>query len=262
MNALLGHIFLIAAAVVAVGAMVACVFSCRLHSEGLLQFSHRLTIVFAGLITACCVVLLVALFQDDFTIVYVASYSEHALPNAYKFAASWAGQEGSLLLWAWLVAVMGAIAAIQFRNLDRTQRATIIGTLAAVGGFFAILMIFVADPFKTMLPAPVEGHGLNPMLQDPAMIIHPPLLFVGYAGFTIPLAILFGALVAREDNNQWASRSHAWLLVSWIFLSAGILLGAWWAYIELGWGGYWAWDPVENASLLPWLTATALLHSI
>jgi cytochrome c-type biogenesis protein CcmF len=217
-------------------------------------------ILFA-LLTLASVALMTAMVQSDFTISYVTRYTERALPLGYKMAAFWAGQEGSLLLWGWLLAVIGIVFAWQFRNDDNTQHAAAFGTLAAVIAFFAALMLFAASPFAPVEVPVADGRGLNPMLQDPGMIIHPPILFVGYAGFTIPFALLVASLIAKRSDDNWLARARPWIIWSWLFLGAGILLGAQWAYVELGWGGYWAWDPVENASLLPWLTGTALLHS-
>jgi cytochrome c-type biogenesis protein CcmF len=166
------------------------------------------------------------------------------------------------MLWGWLIAAMSVIAIVVAWRRTDTEQAVTTGTLAVICGFFAALMLFAANPFTLTQPVPADGHGLNPMLQDPGMIAHPPLLFLGYAGFTIPFAMMFGALATGRRDNHWVADIRRWTLAAWLFLTVGILLGAQWAYVELGWGGYWAWDPVENASLLPWLTGTALLHSI
>jgi cytochrome c-type biogenesis protein CcmF len=208
--------------------------------------------------------LLSAILQSDFRFEYVASYTESALPIGYKVAAFWAGQQGSLLLWGWILSVMCLIAVWRFGQWRGTDYLVTVAVLAMSCGFFASLILFAANPFAVIEGGyvPYNGRGLNPQLQDPGMIAHPPLLFMGYAGFTIPFAIMIGVLTSGRRDNHWLILIRRWLLVSWIFLTAGIVLGAWWAYIELGWGGYWAWDPVENASLLPWLTSTALIHSI
>jgi cytochrome c-type biogenesis protein CcmF len=222
-----------------------------------------LLLVHTVCLTATGAVLLWALVRSDFRFEYVASYTERALPVGYKIAALWAGQAGSLLLWGWLIAVMCTIAAAGMRRLGHAERACAVGVMAVVCGFFAMLLLFAASPFELVAGgAPIDGRGLNPMLQDPAMIIHPPLLFAGYAGFTVPFAVLVGVLITRRRDDRWIAAVRRWLVFSWMILGAGILLGAWWAYVELGWGGYWAWDPVENASLLPWLTATAAMHSV
>ncbi|MCP3902438.1 MAG: heme lyase CcmF/NrfE family subunit [Planctomycetes bacterium] len=235
----------------------------RFDSPGYLRAARWSIGIFALLMTLASAALLTALLRSDFRFEYVAGYTERALPVGYKFAAFWAGQEGSLLLWAWMLAVMATIALPGLRRLNPVEHAGAVAVLALVCGFFAALMLFAANPFvMTDGPAVADGRGLNPMLQDPGMIIHPPVLFLGYAGFTVPFAVLVGVLIANRHANHWIAVTRRWLLASWLFLTAGIVIGCWWAYIELGWGGYWAWDPVENASLLPWLTSTALLHSM
>lgn len=206
--------------------------------------------------------LLWALAQSDFSIGYVASYTERALPMGYKLSAFWAGQEGSLLFWALVLSGMVCIfAASRRQDRSQSQAATLL-TLAIISLFFSLLLLYAASPFSPSKSPVSDGHGLNPMLQNIGMIAHPPTLFVGYAGFAIPFALMVGALVTRQVGNEWVFQARRWVLVSWLFLTVGIVLGCQWAYVELGWGGYWAWDPVENASLLPWLTGTALLHGV
>jgi cytochrome c-type biogenesis protein CcmF len=243
----------------------------RFGSQGLYRTVRRGSAALAILLTISSICLAIAMVQSDFSLLYVVKHSERALPFGYKLAAFWAGQEGSLLLWGWILAVMGLCFAYIGPKEDSTQRVAALATVALVVGFFAALMLFAANPFAANpeaigLPsaemAEIDGHGLNPMLQNPGMIAHPPLLFMGYAGYTIPFALLLGTLFAGKSDGKWLQLARPWILISWIFLTAGILLGAQWAYVELGWGGYWAWDPVENASLLPWLTGTALMHSI
>ncbi|MFW6038862.1 MAG: heme lyase CcmF/NrfE family subunit [bacterium] len=262
MNAFLGSRFLELSVLIAVAALFAAAVGGTLNMDRALQLARRLLIGFFALISATALMLLIALVDSDFRIEYVVSYTERALPSAYKLAAFWAGKEGSLLLWAWLLGAMNVIALIQRRGRRGTEEAIFLAVLAAVSGFFAALILYGADPFATRLEAATDGHGLNPLLQDPGMIAHPPILFLGYAGFTIPFAAMVAALAAGRGDDEWLTLSRRWLLFAWLALGVGILLGAQWAYIELGWGGYWAWDPVENASLLPWLTATALLHSM
>jgi cytochrome c-type biogenesis protein CcmF len=262
MNASWGDYFLMGAVLTAAAMVLLCLAAVRQGSHPHLKWAKGLMVLFTGLITLACWALLSALLDSDLRVAYVASYTERALPTGYKVAAFWAGQEGSLLLWAWLLAVISMIAALRHRVALLKERAVTLLTLAIACGFFAALMLFAANPFKLLSVAPADGHGLNPLLQDPWMIAHPPLLFIGYAGFTVPFALLMGALAAKRSDNHWIAQTRPWLVVSWLFLGLGIVLGAKWAYVELGWGGYWAWDPVENASLLPWLTATALLHSI
>jgi cytochrome c-type biogenesis protein CcmF len=285
MTVLIGNFSLSLAVMVSLVAVIASLAAARFESAGILRAARWTIAILFALLTAGSIALLVCLVQSDFELEYVARYTERALPIGYKLAAFWAGQEGSLLLWAWLLAGMSTIAAFTLQTRQAgpsgpgrasrkhpdlkvrlghaiTEHGAVLVTLSVVCGFFAALMLFAANPFKVLDVIPADGHGLNPMLQDPAMIAHPPTLFVGYAGYTIPFALLIGALVARRRDNEWIASTRRWAMVSWLFLSIGILLGAQWAYVELGWGGYWAWDPVENASLLPWLTGTALLHSI
>ncbi|MCK4275626.1 MAG: cytochrome c biogenesis protein CcsA, partial [Phycisphaerae bacterium] len=185
-----------------------------------------------------------------------------ALPWGYKLAAFWAGRSGSLLLWGWMVAVMASITAFTHRKDPPETQAAVLGILAVICGFFAALILLASNPFELSQLVPVDGQGMKPELQDPAMIAHPPTLFLGWAGFTIPFALCLGALISGRSTDLWVTSLRRWTIVSWMFLTVGIVLGAWWAYVELGWGGYWTWDPVENASLFPWFTATALLHCL
>ncbi len=263
MIALLGNLALCGAVLASAGAVLASACAGRSGSPAALRAARRLTEGPALALTAAGIVLAAALLRDDFRFAYVAGHSQRALPAAYKLAAFWSGQEGSLLLWAWLVAVFCAIASSGLRRLGGAEHAASTATMGVVATFFGAILLFAANPFE-LVPggAPPDGRGLNPQLQDPAMVAHPLLLFAGYAGLTIPFAVMVGALAAGRADNRWLAAIRRWLLVSWMLLGTGILLGAWWAYVELGWGGYWAWDPVENASLLPWLTCTALMHSI
>ncbi|HEY8666763.1 MAG TPA: heme lyase CcmF/NrfE family subunit [Tepidisphaeraceae bacterium] len=258
----LGDYTLSLAVLVAALTILASLAAVRFQSDRILLAAKAGMGVFSALLLLASIALLAALLDDQFQIVYVARFSEKALPTGYKFAAFWAGQEGSLLLWAFMLAIMSTIAVLVRRQISLTQAATEVAVLAVVCGFFAALMLFAANPFATSEVVPLDGHGLNPMLQNFGMIAHPPALFLGYAGFTIPFAMMVAALVCRRTDNIWIAATRRWALLSWLFLSIGIILGAQWAYVELGWGGYWAWDPVENASLLPWLTATAFVHSL
>ncbi len=205
--------------------------------------------------------LLWAIFSNDFSLVYVLHESNRALPGAYKFAALWSGQEGSLLLWAWLLSGCGFVLRLR-RNSGEWLIALVSAILAGVEVFFLLLLNFVALPFAMVVgPISADGYGMNPLLQYPEMVIHPPLLYLGLVGFSVPFAFVLGALMLRSPAEKWIPATRRWALVSWIFLTCGIILGMHWAYAVLGWGGYWGWDPVENASLLPWLTGTAFLHS-
>ncbi len=259
----LGTLVLAAAAVVTIVVMIFSLASARFASARALSVARWGIGVFAGLITVASVLLLIALMQSDFRLEYVASYTERALPTGYKFAAFWAGQQGSLLLWGGMIAWMSAIAVASRRANRGVGEAVTVGVLATICGFFAALLLFAANPFEVISGiVPADGRGLNPQLQDLAMIIHPPTLFLGYAACAVPFAAMIGAMAERRTDYRWLTDIRRWVLFAWLTLGLGIMIGAWWAYIELGWGGYWGWDPVENASLLPWLTATALLHSM
>ena len=203
-----------------------------------------------------------ALFTHDFSIKYVASFSSANLPKVYTFTAFWAGQAGSLLFWALILAIYSSIAIYNNRARNRELMPYVSGTLALVMIFFLATLCLGANPFERLDWIPPDGRGMNPQLQNPGMAIHPPNLYLGYVGTTIPFAFAIAALITRRLDAQWLTAIRKWTLISWFFNTTGIVLGMWWAYVELGWGGYWAWDAVENSSLLPWLTGTAFLHSI
>lgn len=203
-----------------------------------------------------------ALFTHEFSIKYVASFTSANLPKVYTFTAFWAGQAGSLLFWALILAIYSSIAVVTNRGRNRALMPYVTGTLAIVLVFFLATLCFGANPYERLTWVPPDGRGMNPQLQNPGMAIHPPNLYLGYVGTAIPFAFAIAALITRRLDAEWLVAVRRWALLSWFFNTTGIVLGMWWAYVELGWGGYWAWDPVENASLLPWLTTTAFLHSV
>jgi cytochrome c-type biogenesis protein CcmF len=203
-----------------------------------------------------------ALLTHDFSLRYVASNTSANMPKVYVFAAFWGGQAGSMLFWALILSIYSAIAIWSVRDRARHLAPWACGTLAAVLVFFIATTCFKANPFDRLSFVPADGRGMNPQLQNPGMAIHPPNLYLGYVATTIPFAFAIAALVTRRLDSEWLGIVRRWSLISWFFLTVGITLGMWWAYVELGWSGYWAWDPVENASFLPWLTGTAFLHSI
>ena len=214
-------------------------------------------------VTAAAFALTWAFFTNDFSVDYVLHHSSIALPGFYKFSSIWAGQEGSLLLWAWLLAAYGFVLRLRHKS-DITLHAYASTILSGVQIFFLLLVNFVAQPFA-LVPGgvgPADGFGLNPLLQYAEMVIHPPMLYLGYVGFAVPFAFALGALMMRYPGEKWIAITRRWTMVAWLFLTCGIILGMHWAYAVLGWGGYWGWDPVENASLMPWLTGTAFLHSV
>jgi cytochrome c-type biogenesis protein CcmF len=221
---------------------------------------NALLAAFAATVVAS-VVLIAALARHDFSFQYVADHTSRELPLGYTLTAFWGGQEGSLLLWLLVLCGYAAAAVLTGRRAGREVLAWVVPVLGLVGTFFAVLLVFVASPFATQAAA-ADGAGLNPSLQNPYMAIHPPMLYLGYVGLTIPFAFAMGALLARRTDERWIVATRRWTLAAWAFLGIGQLLGAHWAYVEVGWGGYYAWDPVENAALMPWLAATAFLHSV
>src|SRR5712691_11076357 len=206
-------------------------------------------------------VLVAALARHDFSFRYVADHTSKELPLGYTLTAFWGGQEGSLLLWLLVLCGYSAAAVLTTRRVARDLLAWTVPVLGVVGSFFAFMLVFVSSPFATQA-APTDGAGLNPSLQNPYMAIHPPMLYLGYVGLTIPFAFAMGALLSRRTDERWIVATRRWTLAAWAFLGIGQLLGAHWAYVEIGWGGYYAWDPVENAALMPWLASTAYLHSV
>src|SRR3954451_6588836 len=211
------------------------------------------TVVAAGVLAG-------GFLRDDFSLTYVADHSNRTLGGPYKLSAFWGGQEGSLLLWLLILTGYAALA-VWLNRRTKELVAWTVPVLAGVASFFAFMLCFVSSPFATA-PAPADGAGMTPSLQNPYMLAHPPLLYLGYVGLTIPFASAMGALLSRRTDERWIIATRRWTLAAWTFLGVGQLLGAHWAYVEIGWGGYYAWDPVENAALMPWLAATAFLHSV
>src|SRR3954454_22593353 len=257
----LGRAALVTAFLLLAYATVAGTFAAW-HARRRLAASARNALLgaFAATLVAT-VVLLVALARHDFSFTYVADHTSRELPLGYTLTAFWGGQEGSLLLWLLVLCGYSVAAVLTARHAGREVLAWVVPVLGVVGTFFAMLLAFVASPFATLV-APADGAGLNPSLQNPYMAIHPPMLYLGYVGLTVPFAFAMGALLARRTDERWIVATRRWTLAAWAFLGVGQLLGAHWAYVEIGWGGYYAWDPVENAALMPWLAATAYLHSV
>ena len=214
------------------------------------------------LVVVASICLWYLLLTDQFQVEYVAGYSAADIPWFYKFTAFWGGQNGSLLLWMLVLSFFVCIAVVQNRHRNRELMPYTTAVLLGIAAFFILLLNLATNPFEVLSQMPPDGRGLNPLLQNPYMIIHPPTLFLGYIGLSVPFAFAMGALMSGKLDTSWIRTTRRWALVSWIFLTIGFTLGGMWAYEELGWGGYWAWDPVENASFMPWLIATAFLHSI
>ena len=233
-----------------------------LNSPKLGETARRAGLASFAALSCAAFALVWASFTNDYSVAYILHHTNRDLHTAYKFSALWSGQEGSLLLWAWLLSAYGFVLRLRHK-VDVRLSAFASTILAGVQVFFLLLLNFAAPPFAIQ-PGPLaqDGFGLNPLLQYPEMVIHPPMLYLGYVGFSVPFAFALGALMMRYPGEKWIHITRRWTMVTWLFLTCGIFLGAHWAYSVLGWGGYWGWDPVENASLMPWLTGTAFLHSV
>ncbi len=260
--AILGRACLILAFALALYGIGAAIYGARARKPEWVASARNGVYALFALLSIAFLILELAFLRDDFHFQTVIGHSSITTPLGYKGAAAWSSQEGSLLLWAWLLS--GFSSLVLFLNRRRMREITpyAIAVLCGFATFFTALLVFHNSPFKTVANAPADGLGLNPLLRHPAMMIHPPMLYSGYTLFTIPFAFAVGALIVRKVDAEWISQTRRFSLAAWFFLGIGILLGARWSYAELGWGGYWAWDPVENASLMPWLTGTAFLHSM
>src|ERR671922_2655942 len=256
-----GAACLILALLVSIYAMVAALAGTR-GDRRLVDSSRRAVYAVAALLTICVVVIEAAFARTDLSLQVVADHSSTTTPGFYKLTAMWSSQEGSLLLWAWVLSLTSSAVLFATRGKHREIAPWATAVLMGLGAFFVGLMLFDANPFARLDPAPAEGVGLNPLLRHPAMAIHPPMLYSGYVFFSIPFAFAIGALVTRRLDASWIRATRRFALIAWLLLGVGILLGARWSYSELGWGGYWGWDPVENAPLMPGLTGTAFLHSV
>lgn len=259
----IGHFFLILAMMFALALAVLPMMGYLQRNAILLSTAKPLTYVMAALTCASFVVLAIAFAQDDFSVLYVSQNSNSLLPIWYKISAVWGGHEGSLLLWITILTLWAGLLAFKSHTLPNSTGPVVLSVLGIVATGFLAFILFTSSPFIRLLPdQPVDGVDLNPLLQDIGLIIHPPMLYMGYVGFSVAFAFAIAALITGNLNASWARWARPWTNVSWAFLTLGIALGSWWAYYELGWGGWWFWDPVENASLMPWLAGTALIHSL
>jgi len=262
----LGHFALMLAAVVAVMQGVLPIAGTLVRSPQMqvtLQSLARPTAALQfALVAFAFGALATSFLSNDFSVLYVAQHSNSLLPKPYQFAAVWGGHEGSLLLWVLLLALWSVAVAVFSRSLPLDMVARVIGVLGLISVGFLLFILITSSPFERLLPAALDGKDLNPLLQDPGLVIHPPMLYMGYVGMAVAFAFAVSALMSGRLDAAWARWSRPWTVVAWTFLTFGIGLGSWWAYYELGWGGWWFWDPVENASLMPWLVATALIHSL
>jgi cytochrome c-type biogenesis protein CcmF len=257
----LGRAALFVSLGLAVYATVAGAWAARTHRRRLADSAGNALLAALGSTAVACAVLLSALIRHDFSFSYVAEHTSTELPTGYSISAFWGGQEGSLLLWLLVLGAYSAAAVFLNRRRAPDLVAWTVPVLGAVSTFFAFMLVVISSPFGTQT-APAQGAGLNPSLQNPYMLAHPPLLYLGYVGLTVPFAFGMGALLAGRSDERWIVATRRWTLFAWTALGVGQLLGSHWAYVEVGWGGYYAWDPVENAALMPWLAATAFLHSV
>lgn len=257
-----GYIALVLALVASIYSIVAFTISARGEHPRLLASAKNSLLAVSVLVTISVAVLLAALVNHNFQIEYVYSYTSSDLSLPYLISALWAGNAGSLLFWGWLLSIFAAMVVLKKQAHGKELLPCASAVIMVAEAFFLVLLLFAQNPFNKLPLVPAEGFGLNPLLENPGMIFHPPMLLGGYAVFTIPFAFAIAALIKRRLDDDWISVIKKWALFGWLLLGIGNLIGAWWAYVELGWGGYWNWDPVENAGLMPWLVATAFLHSI
>jgi cytochrome c-type biogenesis protein CcmF len=257
-----GHVTLILALVVCLYGIGAALYGARRRRRDWVDSGRRSIYCLAVVLTLAMVMLEIAFVRNDFAYTAVANTSSTTTPLLYRVAAMWSSQEGSLLLWVWLLSIWSSLATFMTRNRLRDVVPYATSVLLGFGAFFASLLVFYDSPFGQISPVPSDGAGLDPLLRNPSMLIHPPMLYSGYTFFAIPFAFAVGALIVRRVDADWIRVTRRFALASWLFLGIGILLGARWSYYELGWGGYWGWDPVENAALMPWLISTAFLHSV
>jgi cytochrome c-type biogenesis protein CcmF len=258
----LGNFALILAAIVALILGTLPLIGAHTNRTAWVAVARPAASAMAFLVTFSFVCLAHAFVNNDFSVVYVAQHSNSLLPLQYRIAAVWGGHEGSLLLWMLMLTWWAFGVAMLSRQLPDTMVARVLGTLGLVAFGFMLFILFTSNPFDRLLPGALEGKDLNPLLQDFGLVIHPPLLYMGYVGFSVAFAFAIAALLSGQLDAAWARWSRPWTMAAWCFLTLGIAMGSWWAYYELGWGGWWFWDPVENASFMPWLVGTALIHSL
>ncbi|MBO2635341.1 heme lyase CcmF/NrfE family subunit [Shewanella algae] len=258
----LGHFSLIIGMAFAVLLMTVPLIGVARKDQYLVRYAWPLSYGMFLFIFLSVIALGYSFATDDFSVAYVAHHSNSQLPIFFKIAAVWGGHEGSLLFWVFSLSVWAAAVAFFSKGLEEVFTARVLAVLAMITIGFTLFMLLTSSPFERLFPIPAEGRDLNPMLQDVGLIFHPPMLYLGYVGFSVSFAFAIAALMSGRLDSAWARWSRPWTLAAWIFLTGGIALGSWWAYYELGWGGWWFWDPVENASFMPWLVGTALVHSL
>jgi cytochrome c-type biogenesis protein CcmF len=258
----LGHSCILLAFIIALVGMVSPLVAARTGEERYLSLARYALLGQFLLVTLAAFALIYGLISTDFSIKYVAFNTTRATPIYYRVTGLWGALEGSLLLWEWLLIIFAAITAWIYRDRHREMMPWVIMIFSIVSVFFLCVIGFLSNPFEIISPVPADGRGLNPLLEDANMMTHPPLLYTGFVGLTVPYAFAMAALIVGKLDEAWIVSTRRWTIIAWFFLTAGNLVGAWWSYHVLGWGGYWAWDPVENAAFMPWLPATAFLHSV
>jgi cytochrome c-type biogenesis protein CcmF len=262
MIAEIGNLALVLALVVVVLQTILPLTGARIRQYRLIAIAApaaRTQLLLVAVSYAC---LTTSFIQSDFSVAYVANNSNSLLPLIYRISGVWGAHEGSLLLWALILAAWTAAVSIYSRHVPAAMLARVLGVMGFISIGFISFILFTSNPFDRLIPAPLEGRDLNPLLQDIGLAIHPPMLYMGYVGFSVAFAFAIAALLSGRLDAAWTRWMRPWTNVAWLFLTLGIALGSWWAYYELGWGGWWFWDPVENASFLPWLVGTALIHSL
>ena len=262
MIAELGHFALILAFVMSLTLAVLPFYAVTRNHAGLMHVVMPVTLVMAAGVLVAFAALVWAFVTSDFSVALVASHSHSAKPMIYKISGTWGNHEGSLLLWIVILVVFAALLALRGQHMPLRLKVMTLGVQGVVSAAFMAFSLFTSNPFERLSPAPLDGNGLNPILQDPGLALHPPTLYVGYVGLSMAFSFAVAGLLDGRIDRVWAVSVRPWITAAWCALTAGIALGSWWAYYELGWGGWWFWDPVENASLMPWLAATALIHSI
>lgn len=261
MIAELGQVFLSLALILSLVLATVPLYGAHKNKPELMRMAHTLVIGHFVFALAAYLALTAAFINHDFTVAYVATNSNLLLPWFYRVSAVWGGHEGSLLLWILMLAGWMVLVSVFSKNLPRDFVARVLSVMGMIAVGFLLFTLLTSNPFDRLLPGPLDGQDLNPLLQDPGMIFHPPLLYMGYVGFAVAFGFAIAGLLSGRVETQWVKWSRPWTLMAWAFLTVGIALGSWWAYYELGWGGWWFWDPVENASFIPWLIGTALIHS-
>jgi cytochrome c-type biogenesis protein CcmF len=261
-TATLGHSSILLAFLIALSGIVMPFIAARTGEDRYLSIARYAILGQFALVTFAAFALIYGLISTDFSIKYVAFNTTRATPIYYRVTGLWGALEGSLLLWEWVLIIFAGITAWIYRDRHRDMMPWVIMIFSIVSAFFLGVIGFLSNPFETMSPVPLDGRGLNPLLEDANMMTHPPLLYTGFVGLTVPFAFAMAALIVGKLDEAWILSTRRWTIIAWFFLTAGNLVGAWWSYHVLGWGGYWAWDPVENAAFMPWLPATAFLHSI